>query len=173
MRKWGDGLSAGHLPNSLASLLKANGYNHVPLYVGTKGPFGRSAPVWCVQVMLYGKELSYDVCVILHTFYTTPQTTLDAGVQDATHQALIAFCQELWDLDRQRLHEMEKKYVQKIEDLQAWERAQEWKIQALQNLSIAQKAIIRSLRGRQWKIGEDVDDEWDVRMLDDYDIEDF
>jgi hypothetical protein len=95
MRKWGDGLSAGHLPNSLASLLKANGYNHVPLYVGTKGPFGRSAPVWCVQVMLYGKELSYDVCVILHTFYTTPQTTLDAGVQDATHQALIAFCQEL------------------------------------------------------------------------------
>jgi hypothetical protein len=65
MRKWGDGLSAGHLPNSLVSLLKVNGYNHVPLYVGTWGPFGGSAPVWCVQVILYEKELSYDVCVVL------------------------------------------------------------------------------------------------------------
>jgi hypothetical protein len=35
LRKWGDELSAGHLTNSLASLLKVNGYNHAPLYVGT------------------------------------------------------------------------------------------------------------------------------------------
>jgi hypothetical protein len=35
LRKWGDGLSVGHLPKTLASLLKANGYNHAPLYVGT------------------------------------------------------------------------------------------------------------------------------------------
>jgi hypothetical protein len=91
LRKWGDGLSAGHLPNSLASLLKANGYNHVPLYVGTWGPFNGSAPVWCVQVMLYEKEMSYDVCVVRHTFYIAPQTSLDAGVQDAAHQALIVF----------------------------------------------------------------------------------
>jgi hypothetical protein len=95
LRKCGDVLSAGHLPNSLVSLLKANGYNHVPLYVGTWGPFDESAPVWCVQVLLYEKEMSYDVRVVRHTFYAAPQTTLDAGVQDVAHQALIAFCQEL------------------------------------------------------------------------------
>jgi hypothetical protein len=92
LRKWGDGLSAGHLPNSLASLLKVNSYNHVPLYVGTWGPLGESALVWCVQVMLYEKELSYGIHVVRHTFYATPQTTLDARLQDAAHQALIAFC---------------------------------------------------------------------------------
>jgi hypothetical protein len=102
-RKWGDGLSAGHFPNSLASLLKVNGYNHMPLYVGTWGPFGGSAPVCCVQVMLYKKELSCSVCVVRHTFYAASQTTLDAGVQDAAHQALIAFCQELRDLNNQWL----------------------------------------------------------------------
>jgi hypothetical protein len=55
-------------------------------------------------------------------YYAAPQATLDAGVQDAGHQALIAFCQELWDLDSQQLSEKEKEYMQKIEDLQAWER---------------------------------------------------
>jgi hypothetical protein len=95
LRKWGDGLSVGHLPNSLVSLLKANGYNHVPLYVGTWGPFDESALVWCVQVLLYEKEMRYSVRVVRHTFYAAPQTTLDAGVQDVAHQALIAFCQEL------------------------------------------------------------------------------
>jgi hypothetical protein len=137
LRKWGDGLSAGHLPNSLASLLKANGYNHVPLYVGTRGSFDGSAPVWYVQVMLYEKDLRYDIFVIRHMFYDAPQTTLDAGVQDAAHQALIAFCQELRDLDNQWLSEMERKYVQKIEDLQPWERVQEQKIQGLQDMSSA------------------------------------
>jgi hypothetical protein len=48
LRKWGDELSAGHLPNALASLLKVNGYNHAPLYVGTWGLFHGNAPVWCV-----------------------------------------------------------------------------------------------------------------------------
>jgi hypothetical protein len=95
----GDGLSAGHLPNSLASLLKANGYSHMPLYVGTWWPFGGTAPVWCEQVMLYENELGYVIHVVWHTFYTAPQTTLDAGVQDAAYQALLALCQELWDLD--------------------------------------------------------------------------
>jgi hypothetical protein len=113
LRKWGDGLSAGHLPNSLVSLLKENSYNHVPLYVGTWDPFGGSAPICCVQVMLYEKELSYDIRVVQHTFYAAPQTTLDVGVQDAAHQALLAFCQELQDLDSQQLSEMEK-YVQKL-----------------------------------------------------------
>jgi hypothetical protein len=123
--------------------------------------------------MLYEKELSYDIRVVRHTFYAAPQTTLDAGVQDATHQALIAFCQELWDLDNQRLSEMERKYAQKIEDLQAWERVQEWKIRALQDLSFAQKGIIRSLWGQLRKIGEVVDDEQDDLTLDDYDGEDY
>jgi hypothetical protein len=86
---------------------------------------------------VYEKELSYDVRVIRHMYYMAPQTTFDAGVQDATRWALIALCQELWDLDSQRLSEKEKEYVQKIEDLQAWERVQERKIQALQALSSA------------------------------------
>jgi hypothetical protein len=57
--------------------------------------------------------------VVQHTFYVAPQTTLDARVQDVAHQALIAFCQEHQDLNSQWLSEMEKKYVHKIEDLQA------------------------------------------------------
>jgi hypothetical protein len=60
--------------------------------------------------MLYEKELSYNVRVVRHTFYAAPHTTLDARVQDASHQALIAFCQELRDLDTQR-HSEKEKYV--------------------------------------------------------------
>jgi hypothetical protein len=75
--------------------------------------------------MLYEKELSYNVHVVRHTFYVAPQTTFDVGVQDTAHQALIVFYQELRDLDNQRLSEMERKYVKKIEDLQVWERVQE------------------------------------------------
>jgi hypothetical protein len=45
--------------------------------------------------MLYEKELSYDIHVVRHAFYVAPQTTLDAGVQDATYQALLALCEEL------------------------------------------------------------------------------
>jgi hypothetical protein len=75
--------------------------------------------------MSYEKELRYGVRVVRHTYYAAPQATLDAEVQDAAHQALIGFCQELRDLDSQWLSEKEKEYVQKIEDLQAWERVQE------------------------------------------------
>jgi hypothetical protein len=67
---------------------------------------------------------------------------------------------------------MEKVYVQKIDDLQAWERVQERKIQVLQALSSAQKAI-QSLRVQLRKIGEDVDDDQDDLALDDYDMEDY
>jgi hypothetical protein len=67
--------------------------------------------------MLYKKHLSYGVHVVRHTFYAAPQATLNAGVQDVAHQALIALCQELRDLNSQRLSEIEKKYVQKIKDL--------------------------------------------------------
>jgi hypothetical protein len=87
--------------------------------------------------MLYEKELGYGVSVVQHTYYTAPHATLDAGAQDAAHQALIAFCQELRDLDSQRLSEKDKAYMQKIEDLQAWERVQERKIQASLALSFA------------------------------------
>jgi hypothetical protein len=52
--------------------------------------------------------------------------------------------------------------MQKIEDLQAWERVQEWKIQVFQALSFAQKGIIQSLWGQLRKIGEDVDENYDV-----------
>jgi hypothetical protein len=140
-------LSPVYLLNSLASLLKVNSYNHTPLYVSTWGPFSRSAHVWCVQVMLYDKKLSYGVHVIRHMYHAAPQATLDTGVQDVAHQALTAFCQELQDIDNQRLNEKEKQYVKEIEDLQAWGRVQERNIQSLQALSSAQKAIIRSLRG--------------------------
>jgi hypothetical protein len=46
LRKWGDRLSVGHLPNSLVSLLKANSYNHVP---STSAHGDRS-----MEVLLYG-----------------------------------------------------------------------------------------------------------------------
>jgi hypothetical protein len=123
--------------------------------------------------MLYEKELIYGIRVVRHMFYAAPQTTLDAGVQDVAHQALIALCQELWDLDNQWLSEMERKHVQKNQDLQAWERVQERKIQALQDLSFTQKGIVRSLWEHLCKIGEDVDDEQDDLTLDDYDVEDY
>jgi hypothetical protein len=38
-------------------------------------------------------------------FYTASQATLSVGVQDVAHQALIALCQELQDLDSQLLNE--------------------------------------------------------------------
>jgi hypothetical protein len=68
---------------------------------------------------------------------------------------------------------MQKEYVQKIEDLQEWERVQEWKIQELQALSSTMKAIIQSLWGQLRKIGEDVDGDHDDLTLDNYDAEDY
>jgi hypothetical protein len=64
--------------------------------------------------------LAHEDCSVEVLLYAAPQTTLDAGVQDAAYQALLSFYQELWDLDSQRLSEIEKRYAQKIEDLQAW-----------------------------------------------------
>jgi hypothetical protein len=61
--------------------------------------------------------------------------------------------------------------VQKIEDLQAWERVQERNIPILQDLSFTQKGIIRSLRGQLRKLGEDINDDQDDQALDDYDVE--
>jgi hypothetical protein len=47
------------------------------------------------------------------------------------------------------------------------------KIQALQDLSFAQKGIIQSLQWQLWKLGEDVDDDQDDLTLNDYDVEDY
>jgi hypothetical protein len=93
LRKLGDGLSVGHLP----SLWRAQGewLQSCTPYVGTWGPFYGSAPVWCVQVVLHNKQLSYGVCVVQNMYYDAPQATLDAKVQDVAHQALTALCQEL------------------------------------------------------------------------------
>jgi hypothetical protein len=101
-------LSVGYLPKTLASLLKSNGYNHAPLYIGTWGSILRSAPVWCLQVMVYEKQLSYGVHVVWHTYHVAPQANLDVGAQDVAHQALTSLCQELRDLDNQQLKEKEE-----------------------------------------------------------------
>jgi hypothetical protein len=45
--------------------------------------------------------LSYGVHVVGHTYYATPQATLDVGVQDDVHQALTTLCQKLRDLNSQ------------------------------------------------------------------------
>jgi hypothetical protein len=64
-----------------------------------------------MQVILYVKQLNYGVHVVQHMYHATPQATLDAGVQYATHQALTALCQELRDLDNQQLRGKEKEYM--------------------------------------------------------------
>jgi hypothetical protein len=105
-----------------------------------------------VQVTLYEKQLSYRVRVVQHTYHSAPQATLDAGVQGAALQALTFFCQELRDLDNQQLRE--KEYMQKIVDLQAWERVHERKIQELQALNYTLEAIIQSLDDNYEKFGK-------------------
>jgi hypothetical protein len=77
-------------------------------------------------------------------YHAAPQGTLNAGVQDATRQGLTTICEELRDLDNQRFSEKEE-YMQKTKDLLAWVRVQEQKIQALQAMNSAQKAVIQSL----------------------------
>jgi hypothetical protein len=75
-----DGMDVDTVPQLLLSLLKLNGYHHAPIYVCTMGPINRSPPMWCVQVHLYEKQLSYGCREIHHIYYTTPWTTLNAGI---------------------------------------------------------------------------------------------
>jgi hypothetical protein len=125
-----DGLSAGDLPKTLAELLKSVVYNHVPFYLGTWGPTLRGEPVWYVQVALYEKHLSFGVLVICHTYYATLSAMFNDEIQDDCNKQ-----------DRR----ITEKYTQKLEDLQAWGRSQEMKIQELQDRNATQEAIIKEL----------------------------
>jgi hypothetical protein len=50
-------------------------------------------------VALYEKHLSFGVLVICHTYYAALIASFNNGIQDATHQALAALCEEI-DQDR-------------------------------------------------------------------------
>jgi hypothetical protein len=90
-----NGMDAGAVPQLVTRLLKSNGYNHAPLYICTWGPINGSDPIWCVQVHLYEKQLSYGVHEIHHIYHTTPRATLNAGIQDAARQALSVLHEEI------------------------------------------------------------------------------
>jgi hypothetical protein len=99
-----------------------------------------------VKVLLYENHLSFGVLVIHQIYHAIPSATFNDRIKYAAHQALIALCEEI----RQNLHDKqdrrkEDKYIQKIEDLQAWDRAHERKIQDLQALNATQEAIIKDL----------------------------
>jgi hypothetical protein len=129
-----DGLIAGNLPNTLAKLLKSVGYNHAPFYLGTWGPILEGEPVWYVQVALYEKHLSFGVLVIRHIYYAALSASFNARICDAVHQALAALCEEICqDRHDKQVRRIIEKYTQKLEDLQAWGRSQEMKIQELQD----------------------------------------
>jgi hypothetical protein len=129
-----DGLTAGNLPNTLAKLLKSVGYNHAPFYLGTWGPVLGGEPVWYVQVALYEKHLSFSVLVIRHIYYAALSASFNARICDAAHQALAALCEEIYqDRHDKQVRRIIEKYTQKLEDLQAWGRSQEMKIQELQD----------------------------------------
>jgi hypothetical protein len=132
-------MSASDLLKTLAEPHMLVGYNHAPFYIGTWGPILVGEPVWYVQVALYEKHTSFGVLVIGEIYHATPSAKFNDGIQDATHQALTALCEEI----RQGLHDKQvrrkdEKYIQKIEDLQDWDRAQERKIQDLQTLNDTQ-----------------------------------
>jgi hypothetical protein len=99
-----------------------------------------------VKVLLYENHLSFGVLMIHQIYHATPSATFNDRIKYATHQALTALCEEI----HQNLHDKqdrrkEDKYIHKIEDLQAWDRAHERKIQDLQALNATQEAIIKDL----------------------------
>jgi hypothetical protein len=151
-----DGLSAGDLPKTLTEVLKLVGYNHAPFYIGTWAPVLGGEPLWYVQVALYEKHLSFGVLVIRQSYYATPSATFNDGIQDAAHEALVAACEEIrQDRHDKQVRRINEKYTQRIKDLQAWDRAQERKIQGLQEQSATQVAIIKDLREQLEITGQD------------------
>jgi hypothetical protein len=154
---YSDGLSASDLPKMLAKLLKTVGYNHTPFYLGTWGPTIGGEPIWYVHVALYEKHLSFGVLVILHTYYAAPSASFNDGIWDVSHQALTTLCEEIHqDRNDKQVRRITEKCTQKLEDLQAWGRSQEMKIQELQDQNATQVAIIKELREQLEKIGQEV-----------------
>jgi hypothetical protein len=152
-----DGLSAGNLPNMMVELLKSVGYNHAPFYLGTWGPVLGGEPVWYVQVALYEKHLSFGVLMIHHTYYATLSASFNDGIRDAAHQALATLCEKIHqDRRDKQVRTITEKYTQKLEDLQAWGRFQEMKIQELQDQNATQEAIIKERREQLKKTGQEV-----------------
>jgi hypothetical protein len=85
-------------------------------------------------VALYEKHLSFGVLVICHTYYAAPSASLNEGIQDAAHQAIMVLCEEIRQECRDKqVRRITEKYTQKHEDLQAWGRSQEMKILELRD----------------------------------------
>jgi DNA integrity scanning protein DisA with diadenylate cyclase activity len=62
------------------------------------------------------------------------------------HQALVTLCEEIrHDRRDKQVKRLTKKYTQNLEDLQAWGRSQEMKIQELQDQNDTQEAIINEV----------------------------
>jgi hypothetical protein len=121
-------MSASGLPKTLAELLKSVGYNHAPFQIGTWGPIHGRGPVRYVQVVLYGKHLSFGVLGIRYINHATPSAIFNDKIQDAAQQTLTALCKAIHqDLHDKKVKRREEKYTQTIEDLQAWDRVQEKK----------------------------------------------
>jgi predicted heme/steroid binding protein len=95
-------------------------------------------------VALYEKHLSFGVLVIRHTYYVAPSASFNDGIHDAAHQALTTLCDEIRQDHRDKqAKRITEKYTQNLEDLQAWGRFQEMKIQELQDQNATQEAIIQ------------------------------
>jgi hypothetical protein len=152
-----DWLSAGNLPNTLVELVKWVGYNHVAFYLGTWGPVLGGQLVWYLQVALYKKHLIFVVLMICHTYYDVLSASFNDRIWDAAHQALAALCEEIrQDRHDKQVRRITEKYTQKHEDLQAWGRFQEMKIQELQDQNATQEIIIKELQEQLEKTGQEV-----------------
>jgi TolA-binding protein len=108
-------------------------------------------------VALYEKHPSFGALMIRQIYYATPSATFNDGIRDAAHQALAVVCEEIrQDRHDKQVRRINEKYTQRIEDLQAWGRAQERKIQELQDQNATQEAIITDLREQLGRTGQEV-----------------
>jgi hypothetical protein len=84
--------------------------------------------------------------MIHHTYCATLSASFNDGIRDAAHHALAALCKKIHQYHRDKhVRGITEKYTQKLEDLQAWGRSQEMKIQELQDQNATQEAIIKEL----------------------------
>jgi TolA-binding protein len=95
--------------------------------------------------------------MIHHTYYATPSASFNDGIRDAAHQALAVLCEEIHqDRRDKQVRRITEKYTQNLEDLQAWGRSQEIKIQELQDQNATQEAIIKELWEQLEKTGQEI-----------------